>query len=134
MSEIKLDRTGGRPLVFTGELVGEQAGEWHRGKQRNRFFNLFIYHTAAGKYVAARVYKTFWSGEAGRAEAEVFGDLDEAAAWFVGFDPSEIKGIGFPPKPQFEKPQEYLMGTLRQIYQDRVATLLGEIGAVERVA
>jgi hypothetical protein len=128
-----LTRSGNVPLSFTGELLAEQAGKWHRGKERSRYFELRLYKTKGGKYIVERVFKTYYKGEAGYNEAFACSTLQDAADVLRKWDPAELPGVGLPPGKQFEAKQNFLMSNLRHMYQDRMTTLLADFDIVEHV-
>lgn len=63
MDKITLPRTGDRPLTFTGKLLSEASSHKHNGPCQNRYWELALYRTESGKFVAHIHYKTQWQGE-----------------------------------------------------------------------
>lgn len=58
-----LSRTGDRPLTFSGELLSEADSQTHQGPCQNRWWELALYRSESGKFVAHIHYKTQWQGE-----------------------------------------------------------------------
>lgn len=63
MKSYTLDRTGDRPLQFTGELLAGADTRQHQGAGQNRWWELALYREESGKYVLAIGYRTQWQGE-----------------------------------------------------------------------
>lgn len=84
MQQHTIERDGERPLRFTGELVAADDSHEHSGPASNRWIELRLYRTKAGKFVAQRVGRTCWQGERDRHEAQVCTD-QAAAVEFFGF-------------------------------------------------
>lgn len=64
MQTINLNRTGDRPLQFTGELLAETDTRQHQGAGQNRWWELTLYREESlHKYVLAIGYRTQWQGE-----------------------------------------------------------------------
>ncbi len=74
MSETKsytVERDGERDLMFMGVMLAE-ASSWRcNGPSQNRWTEIAVYQTSAGKYVVAIVGRTIWQGEHDRHEAHV---------------------------------------------------------------
>lgn len=69
MTEIKLTRTGLRPLVFNGNLLSEHTTRDHNS---TRWTNVRVFETKTGKIVVGIAYMTCWQGETDRLTADVF--------------------------------------------------------------
>jgi hypothetical protein len=102
-----LERTGQRPLRFTGELLAE-AGTSMNNAASDYSGTTGICHTAkvfrttAGKYVVGLVTHTAWQGHRDSHQAEVFDTLAELADWLVGSAPARITDELLPALPDEE--------------------------------
>jgi hypothetical protein len=83
MTEYTIERDDDRPLRFAGEIVAESSSRGIRGPSQNRWTELALYRTQAGKLIAQRVGRTQWQGERDRHEAVVADTNDEVVA-FLG--------------------------------------------------
>lgn len=92
MERITLERTGQRPLVFTGELIKTESTRRHNS---SRWTDMSIYRTAGGKYVASMYHATCWQGEHDTCTAQVFATIEDMCRWFTGETGSEY-GAGGP--------------------------------------
>ena len=68
----------GKPNVrFTGDKIAEVSSHSHQGPQQNRWTEIDIYRTEAGKYVVHVTGRSLWDGEHTRCAVTVC--ADEAA-------------------------------------------------------
>ena len=137
---IRLDRSGNTQLVFEGELVAEQSGFFHKGRECKETVELFLYRTKSGRHVARRSYRTTWAGEAERHDVAVFEKLGEIVPFFREWDPAELQRFGAgiaayvrEDKPELEKKHAAIFDKLRDIYQYRVAEMFKTLGFEERI-
>ncbi len=136
----RLERSGNTQLVFEGELIAEQSGLYHKGRESKETIELFVYRTKGGKLVARRSYHPTFAGEAERHDVAVFEKLDQIVSFFREWDPDELKrfGAGIPAylreeKPELERKQNAIFDKLRDVYQYRVAELFKALGLEERL-
>lgn len=126
LEEVRLERSGQRALTFLGTLLAKVCGTRAAGKEQNRWHNLVLYRTAAGRHVVAIEYHTRWEGELGYCEATVCDCPEEIEAALRAYDPT-AHVQGFPAGPQYEGRQATLLGWIRQRYDDQVRELLGQL-------
>jgi len=131
--EFTLTRTGGRPLVFTGEKIAEVDGRIHSGQEQNRWHKVRAYRTDGGKYVLEIEYCTCWQGEDGYSCVSVHDTPVALADEITCYYPLEHV-MGFPPHPQFAEKQARLEEGLRLRWETLVSELLDSIpGAAEKL-
>lgn len=119
-----IQRTGDTPLIFSGKTVCGISGDYVNGKQLNRWFDLQLYSTTDGLYVASVIYQTRWQGETDRSDAHC-GSASEVAAWLTEYDPQNCVE-GYPTGEAYRERQERLMRTICDHYEHRVGELLVE--------
>lgn len=131
-----LKRTGNVPLSFEGELLSSQEGPWHRGREHRRFFDLRVYRTMGGKYIAERNFRTSWTGESESHSVEVFSDLDKVGDFFRLWRPDyqSLPHVGYPSGKQFQEKQARLFAGLTKSYEERLTALLEPFNLVEIVS
>jgi hypothetical protein len=87
MEKIRVTRDGERDLSFNGvELANVEDRILSNGRDQNRWTEMHLFKTAAGKYVLARVRRTIWQGEEDHYSGSVFNKPDELPALFEGED------------------------------------------------
>lgn len=74
MDRYEVRRDGARDLRFHGEQIAYASTRRHEGPGSNRWQELTLYRTRAGKLVASKVGRTIWQDEVDRHEA-VVGDV-----------------------------------------------------------
>lgn len=127
----RLMRTGLPPLEFDGGLVAESRG--NDDGQQVRWYELFIYRTDGGRYVAEIAYLTEWEGEEDHTVAVAVETAGELARVFTGFDPT-VPVRGFPPLPEYADRQRNLHDWITRRYNAQVGELLALVdGASERI-
>jgi hypothetical protein len=136
----RIERSGDTTLVFDGELLVEQSGLFHKGRECKETIELFVYRTKGGKYVARRSYHPTFAGEAGRHDVKVFEKTDEIIPFFRAWDPDELKRFGAgisayarEDKPELEAKNAAIFEKLRDIYQYRIAEVFKALGLEERI-
>lgn len=129
---ITLTRSGDAPLTFSGELLAESDGQWHTGREQNRYHSLGIYKTDAGRYVVGVSYSTSWQGEVGRYVAHVAATPAELANWLRNFDPTAHVG-GFPPGDAYAEKQRRLLADIRVRWESQVSEVLADPAFHEEV-
>lgn len=135
--EVRLDRTGEAPLAFRGSLVAEAAtGKWWQGVEQNRWHEVAVYRTAAGRYVLAVRYRTLWQGEADRARATVHRDVAGVEDELYGYPAAEdAAGLGHLARMSAsgaDKAQR-IGASLEGRFAEAVSRVLGALGVEERV-
>lgn len=86
MKTYTLPRTGDRPVRFTGEIIALASTRPHQGPCENRWWDLALYRTEVGQYVAAIGYHTQWQRELGRYDAYRCEDAQAVTAALRGHD------------------------------------------------
>jgi hypothetical protein len=129
MSTIHLLRTGDAPLEFDGDKIAGVSGRLFRGKERNRWHELYLYR-AGEKLVLSINYRTQWEGEAEADEVHVCVDDEDLLTILRGFDPAE-RVQGYPPHEAFAAKQSRLIEDLRATCENLISDLLEEAGIVE---
>lgn len=82
MEQFELERDDDRPLRFTGELLAEASSKRHEGPASNRWQELRLYRSAAGKLIAQRIGRTIWVNERNRYEAAICADEQAVVEYF----------------------------------------------------
>lgn len=59
----KLPRDGEPDLRITGELLAEVSNHSHQGSHQNRWTEICLYRTKAGKHVVSVIHRSQWEGE-----------------------------------------------------------------------
>lgn len=131
--EIRIRRTGEPPLVFRGALLAEGSSRESRGDGENRWHEVRVYRTAAGKIVYQVEFSTRWQGERDTSDVHVADTLDAAVQYLRGYDPTGERGIGYPPGEQFASRQERMLAGLRRRWDAMLGELLDALGVEERV-
>ncbi len=130
MQKYTLQRTGDRPLSFTGELIAGVGGRVHSGQEQNRWHEIRIYSTAGGSYVLEVTYQTTWRGEDGHDYAEAHPDIEALIADLRAVDPLEHLR-GYPLGDNFAAKQARLERELTLRWQTLVGEILSEILGTE---
>ena len=138
--DIRLERSGNTTLVFDGEILAEQSGLFHKGRECKETMEVFVYRTRGGKYVARRSYRPTFTGEAGRHDVVIVDKLDQVIPFFREWDPDELKRFGAgiaayvrERKPELEAKHTAIFDQLRDIYQHRVAEIFKTLGLEQRI-
>ncbi len=58
-----IKRTGLPPIVFNGHAIGSGSTHSHQGDSQNRWTEVDIYRTAAGRFIWHLAHMTCWQGE-----------------------------------------------------------------------
>ena len=66
-----VERDGERDLTFTGILLAEASSYRCNGPSSNRWTEIAVYQTNAGKYIVSILGRTCWQGEHDRHEAHI---------------------------------------------------------------
>lgn len=114
-------RTGDAPFTFTGELLARAGGP--PDDRRHRSYELAIYRSAAGSYVAVVHFATTWRGEMNHTAAYVGADSAAIVAALKQHQPTPPR-IGFPPGPKHEHQNAMLRSDLAAQYAHAVGELL----------
>jgi len=122
MPKITLTRSGDRPLVFHGDLIGQVESKRLNEKKGSRWYELELYH-AWGTFVLSIVYRTTWQDEVDHHEAHILCDPEQVVRVLQTTDPVEWVR-GYPPYPNWEKRQAALFLDLRSRYDAAVSELL----------
>lgn len=134
MHEVRVRRDGDAPLVFRGEQLATATTHEHEGDAQNRWHEITVYRTAAGRFVLAIKYHTQWQGERDCADAVVLGDqAQEVTELLRHYDGILPTGIGFPPGEQYAARQARLEASIEGRWHRAVSEILEAIGAEERI-
>jgi len=94
-----LTRSGRPPLCFRGELLAQSDGEHDNGKRQNRWHDLAIYRTAAGRYVVALHYRSRREGEVASNTVQEVENAARVTHLFRLYDPTAVV-LGHPENPR----------------------------------
>lgn len=73
----RLTRSGERDVRFEGVLLAEVSNRSHQGPFQNRWTEIDVYRTVAGKFVCQVTQRSLWVNEADHFEVYVRDRLDE---------------------------------------------------------
>ncbi len=93
MEKHTIKRDGLPPIAFTGELIGAGDNRVQDGNRANRWIEINIYRTQAGKFVASVERFTCWQGENGDRSAISRATADEIIDWLRGPDGSVLGAV-----------------------------------------
>ena len=124
MASFILQRTGNPPLKFEGELIAESRPQPVANKKEpNRWHELAVFRTAAGKYVLAVTYRAEWKDEQSHSHAEVHSDSESVVAALRQYNPiAHVRG--FPLGEAFAHKQQRLLQEISQRFATQVSELL----------
>lgn len=122
MNTYTLQRTGDTPLRFRGERIAEASSRIVGGQERNRWFELALYRTVGGTYVAAIGFRSQWQGEHDEDRAAACETPAAVRDELTVRDPIPV-GIGFPPGAAYAEKQARLLVALRHDYDALVTEL-----------
>lgn len=121
-----LTRTGDTPLRFRGEQIAAVSSRIINGQERNRWFDLALYRTAGGAYVAAVAFRSQWQGEHDDERAAVCETAAAVRDELTVRDPIP-PGIGYPAGAAYQEKQARLYSTLRRDYEALVSELFAGV-------
>lgn len=134
---ITINRTGNAPLAFAGRLIAEvssQAPDGANNHLRNRWHDLAVYRTAAGRYVASVTYRTRWQGEIEHTSAADLDTPGDVATWLRAYCPTDHV-TGYPLGAAYDAKRRRLHQELTLGYDDALTRLLAADPAfAERVS
>lgn len=84
MTEIKLYRSGKRPIVFIGEEIASAST---RELDSTRWVNASVYQSENGNIILGVAQITCWHGERDRFEAESFSCVEGAVSYIEDHHP-----------------------------------------------
>lgn len=126
MESFTLRRTGQPPLAFKGEPIAEVDGRYVGGQEQNRWHELALYRTEAGRYVLAIAYRTIWQGESDHHEAHHAESPSAVLERLRDFDPLEYL-VGYPPGRAHEAKQERLRDSLQRRWETLISDLYEDL-------
>lgn len=135
---LRIPRTGKPALQIEGELLAAQRGKLHLGQALQRWYDLAIYRTRAGKIVVAAEYGSTWQGEDTQAAAEVVETLHAVPSALQTVKAqldSRTSHYGYPVAygAQFQAKQERMLALLLSVWESRVTLLMDELDLTEAV-
>ena len=125
MEKITLNRTGDRPVEFTGEEIASADTREHQGPCQNRWWEIALYRNEPGKFVLAIGYRTQWQGEHPTDTVYVC-DTAEETADAARAHPYNSGVSGFP--HGHDERQARLEQMLRQCWEAGLTEILGCVG------
>ena len=125
MQSYQLERTGNRPVTFTGELIAESSTHSTDGPASNRWWNLSLYKTESEKFALHIEYQTQWQGEHGRSDVSFRNSPEGLMKQLYLIEPEDAV-IGYPLGQQYEDKQARLELILRQAWDKAVSELMDE--------
>lgn len=128
-----VQRTGQRPLSFDGESLATESSRIHAGKTRNRWHEIEVWKTTAGKFVVAVSYRTQWEGESSYDDGLAFDTKEQVATLLEEYIFPNIATIGYPPTPAYGERQAKLLAELEEAFKNRVGAVSDALGVVEEV-
>lgn len=131
MQRFTIPRTGDAPVVFEGEHLAEVSTRLAAGRERNRWFEVDLYRTQAGKYVLAIDFHTMWQGEHDTSRVVLCDSPADVRAELTLFNPLEDVG-GYPPGDVYAEKQSRLERALFLDWQTAVEELF--VGLEEEFA
>jgi hypothetical protein len=96
MSEAKtytVNRDGKPPLRFTGTIIAETDNRSVRGDRQNRWTEITLYRTKAGKIVVDVTNRTQLEGESDRCRADVVSDAKAVIEWLTADNDGELGSV-----------------------------------------
>lgn len=130
MTSYTLARTGDAPLTFEGEHLAGISIERISGRNRNRWHEIDLYRTRAGRYVLTIAYRTLWQGEHDTRRAIPCDTPGGVREELRAFDPLADVG-GYPPGDAYRDKQERLERTIRLDWAEGVRELFAALDAAE---
>jgi len=124
-----VDRTGDRPLSFSGDLLEEASSRVNRGSESNRWHELALYRVDGEeeRYVLVINYRTIWQEESDHDTAIVCVSAEDVAAQIRMTIPDEHM-IGYPLGGQYEEKQSRLKKDLEARFKIAATEILSSLG------
>jgi hypothetical protein len=126
MKQIKINRTGLRPLVFEGKQVASEDSYNYGGKMHNRWHEVTVYRGATC-WVAKVAYLSKWAGEGAHVDAAAFNTRFDLETWLENYEMPNKDSIGFPKRPEHEARQAALMSKLEAGLRDCIGNVLAKL-------
>jgi hypothetical protein len=82
MTEIKLNRTGKRPLVFSGRSL---ASSTSKDRNSTRWVKAAVFANTKGSLIVGIGRLTCWQGESDHYSADTFSTTEQALVWLRKF-------------------------------------------------
>jgi hypothetical protein len=129
MTTYTLRRSGNCPVAFRGQVLAQQTGPYHLGRERDRYLELALYRTQAGNYVLHRHYATTRK-EPGHDDVVVATAIDALVtalkAWPLEqqLPLTAIPAEEGPSADRWRTEREKVHKQLRRLYESRVEALL----------
>jgi hypothetical protein len=133
MDKITIERTGKRPLAFTGETVASTSSWEDQGVLSMRCHDIAVFRTESDKWVVRVSYWTKWNGENDYADALAFDTVSEVAALLESYKFPNAGIIGYPIGANYAERQTRMMAELTEGFQRVAGKVLAAIGAKEQV-
>lgn len=134
MNDFLLDRSGLRPLAFTGQELSTVEVVANSGPCSSRWWSIRAFKTDSDKYILALEWKTQWQGENNQDYAEVFESLDDLAYRLENWNPL-VNLIGFPASTdgKYAAKQQHIEKTIQQVWAEQVSETLRTLGVSQSV-
>jgi hypothetical protein len=123
MTSFKITRTGHRPLAFTGEMIASLSTRELAGHDHNRWHDLRLFRTSAGRFVIAVNYRTQWERELDHDTAQGVATAEELDE-FLSHHDIEARVTGLPTGEQFDLKRRRILDDLTNRYHDAVSQIL----------
>jgi len=133
LEEFTIERTGQAPLTFVGTILTESSGARVQDQEQNRWHDIAIYRTKAGRYVVFVEYRSTWKAEIGRCEVAIFDNPKDVVRGLQNYDCTSYVA-GFPPLEAYRERQERLLKDIQSRFEDQVSEVLDMEVFEERAA
>ena len=120
-----LNRTGGTPVTFEGKLLA-RGQSYHPDEKLDRGYDLEVYLTQEGRWVARIGFQTRWKTEAATSRCLIAESAPELAAALSSYNPLQDV-VGYPKGAQFDGKQKHLTVTLRLKWTSLLGSVLVQI-------
>lgn len=125
--------TGGQPVEFHGARLCRVQPPSTRRSRLQRWYQIEVFLTDAGRYVVSITYNTRAPAEERRYTIELCDSLEDVAAVLDAYDPT-AHIIGYPPdEPDRESMQAMLKTGMKQRYDNTKTQAMESIGLTRRI-
>lgn len=125
--------TGGQPVEFHGARLCRVQPPSARRPRLQRWYQIEVFQTHAGRYVVSIVYNTKAQAEERRYTIDLCDSLTDVAAALDEYDPTAHL-LGYPPdEPDRESKQTMLETGMKQRYDNAKTKAMESLGITYRV-